>query len=99
MKFDEKQFDVEHALGMYATSFVTIPAESIYDPEALKQFEAILATCHIYIIGLTPKLDFVGAKQEGTNLITSFKVAGETKEVHWPLPPELPSNTKMRPGI
>jgi len=89
MIFDDEQFDVEHALGMYATSFVTIPAEAIYNPDALKQFEAILATCHIYTIGLTPNLDFAGAKQEGANLITSFEVAGAAKELHWPLPPEL----------
>ena len=49
MIVDDKQFDVEHALGMYATSFVTIPAEAIYDLEFLKQFEAIVATCHIYV--------------------------------------------------
>jgi hypothetical protein len=89
MMFDDKQFDVEHALGMYATSFVTMPAAAIYDEEALKQFAKVLATCHIYVIGLMPRIDFVGAREESGNLVTCYKVAGAAKELRWPLPPDL----------
>lgn len=87
--FVDKQFDVEHALGMFATSFVTLPAEVIYDKDALKQVESTLASCHIYVIGLIPRIDFVSAREENRELITSYEVAGAAKELRWPLPPEL----------
>lgn len=87
--FDNKQFDIEHALGMYATSFVVMPAGTIYDQEALKQFSKVLETCHVYVIGLMPRIDFVGAREEAGQLVTCYEVAGVAKEVRWPLPPGL----------
>lgn len=82
----KRKFDVEHALGMYASSFVVIPAFAIYDGDLLKQYEKILATCHIYLIGAVPQVDFVGARQEGQQLITLYEVAGEARELEWPIP-------------
>jgi hypothetical protein len=34
--FENKKFDVEHALNLYADSFSLLPASAIYDEEALK---------------------------------------------------------------
>ncbi len=34
--FKDKAFDVEHALVMYAKSFVTMPAFGIYEEEQIK---------------------------------------------------------------
>lgn len=87
--FGDKQFDVEHALGMYATSFVTLPAEVIYEKDALKQVESTVASCHIYVIGIMPKVHFVNAKEENRELITSYEIAGAAKELRWPLPREF----------
>ncbi|TIR16789.1 MAG: hypothetical protein E5X64_22000, partial [Mesorhizobium sp.] len=84
----DKMFDVEHALGMYATSYVIMPAAAIYDERAVGQFGKTLSTCHIYVIGLMPRIDFAGAREEsGGVLVTSFEVAGATRELRWPLPP------------
>jgi hypothetical protein len=72
--FGNALFDVEHALGMYATSFCTIPAEGIYDKESLTPLMSVIKTCHIYLIGFVPKIDFVGAKQNSNKLSLIFSI-------------------------
>jgi hypothetical protein len=84
--FKDKAFDVEHALVMYAKSYVTMPASGIYEDELLAPLLNQIRHCHIYVVGLTPKIDFVGAAQEGCNLITSLEVRGERYDMRWPLP-------------
>lgn len=85
--FKDKAFDVEHALVMYATSFVTIPASAIYEDELLAPILDQISHCHIYMVGLTPKIDLVGVTQEGRVLVTSLKVLGKRYDLRWPLPP------------
>jgi hypothetical protein len=53
--FADKKFGVEHALNMYASSFVTMPAMGIYEDDVVKHFAELLSTCHIYLIGQVPK--------------------------------------------
>lgn len=84
--FGKAAFDIEHALSMYALSFCTIPAASLYDKEALAQYASVLDTCHIYMIGYTPRIDFVGAEQKDRNLLLSFKVLSENHVVEYVLP-------------
>ncbi len=72
--FGNALFDVEHALDMYATSFCTIPAEGIYDKEVLAPLMSVIDTCHIYIIGLLPKIDFTGAEQNSNKLSLIFSI-------------------------
>jgi hypothetical protein len=38
---NESMFDVEHALSLYATSFLYFPAKLLYDKECLKQYEDV----------------------------------------------------------
>lgn len=83
---DGKKFDVEHAMHMYASSYVTIPALGIYDEEMISTVRPVLETCHIYIIGLMPKINFVAARQAGNDLVTAYEVGGITYELNWPLP-------------
>ncbi|WP_010463025.1 hypothetical protein [Acidovorax radicis] len=84
--FGKAAFDIEHALSMYALSFCTIPAAGLYDKEALAQYASVLDTCHIYMIGYTPRIDFVGAEQKDRNLLLSFKVLLENHVVEYVLP-------------
>lgn len=84
--FKDKAFDVEHALVMYAKSYVTMPAFGIYEDELIAPILDQIRNCHIYVIGLTPKLDFVGATQEGSNLVTSVEVRGKRYDMKWPMP-------------
>ncbi|MCK1641473.1 hypothetical protein IVA95_28990 [Bradyrhizobium sp. 157] len=83
---EDKKFNVEHALHLYADSFSLFPARAIYDEEALKPYMSVIERCHIYLIGKVPKMDFVGARQSERTLYVSMKVLGKTYEVDWPIP-------------
>lgn len=87
--FEKAAFDIEHALGMYALSFCTIPAEGIYDKKALESLGSVLDTCHIYLIGYTPRIDFVGAEQKDRNLLLSFDILSEKHVIDYVLPEDL----------
>lgn len=84
--FGKALFDIEHALGMYATGYCTIPAEGIYDKQALEPLMHVLESCHIYLIGYTPVIEFVDAKQDANQLGLKFTVRGQehivTYELH-----------------
>lgn len=86
--FGKAMFDVEHALDIYASSFVMLPAEAIYDKEQIKQYEEVLKRCHIYIIGFLPIVDFVGVEEIDNNLKLKFLVSGKEKEIIIPTIPE-----------
>lgn len=86
--FGKAMFDVEHALDIYASSFVTLPAEAIYDKEQIKQYKEVLKRCHIYIIGFLPIVDFVGVEEIDNNLKLKFLVSGAEKEIIIPTIPE-----------
>jgi hypothetical protein len=81
--FKDKTFDVEHALVMYAKSFVTMPASFLYEDEQIAPILDQIAHCHIYMIGMTPKVACLGATQDGHDLVTSFKVAGKQYDLRW----------------
>jgi hypothetical protein len=87
--FGKAAFDIEHALGMYAFSFCTIPAECIYDKQALAPLMSVIETCHIYLIGYTPKIDFIDAQQKDRTLELKFTSLGREHVVSYELPPEL----------
>jgi len=82
----DKLYDIEHSLGMYAFSYCTIPAEGIYDKEALEPLMEVVETCHIYLIGLTPVIDFVDAVQKNDLLILKYKIAGQDYSLTFELP-------------
>lgn len=69
-----KKFDTEHALNMYARSFLCLPASSIYDDETLAENADLIGKCHIYMIGLVPIIDFVGVSQERNTISLTFRV-------------------------
>lgn len=83
--FGRALYDVEHALGMYAVNFCTMPAEGLYDKEALAPLMSLIESCHIYLIGLTPVVSFVDAKQDDGQLNLKFTVAGNEHTVSYDL--------------
>jgi hypothetical protein len=82
-------YDVEHAIGMYATSYCTIPAEGIYDKDRLEPLRPVLEKCHIYLIGYTPKVDLVTAEQVQQALVLHFRVLGKSYSLSYDLPDGL----------
>lgn len=87
--FGKSAFDIEHALGMYAISFCTIPAEGIYDKDALAPLMSVIEDCHIYLIGYTPKINFIDAQQKDSRLELKFEVLGIEHIVLYELPQGL----------
>lgn len=83
--FAGKKFDVEHALNIIADGFMTLPASELYNEEAIAPNIELASRCHIYMVGLVPKIDLVGARQEGENLIITFEALGERLEIDGPL--------------
>jgi hypothetical protein len=84
--FKDKAFDVEHALSMYATSFVTIPALGIYEDKLIAPLLNQIRNCHIYMVGIVPRLEFVATSQNERDLITSIEVNRKRYDIPWPLP-------------
>ncbi|WP_210265502.1 hypothetical protein [Bradyrhizobium aeschynomenes] len=83
---EDKKFNVEHALSLYADSYSLFPAHTIYDKEELKLFMPVIERCHIYLIGKVPKMILADARQSGRTLLVSMNVLGKTYEISWPLP-------------
>jgi hypothetical protein len=83
--FKKKKFDVEHALSIYATSFVVIPASHMYDEATISASANVLRSCHIYLIGLVPRVTLVDATQIDQELITTYEVSGSRRELRWDL--------------
>jgi hypothetical protein len=44
--FGGRRFDVEHALDMFAYSYVHFPAAGLYDVQSLEKFAKTLKNCH-----------------------------------------------------
>ena len=87
------KFGVEHALDLYASSYVIFPAEAIYEEEKLQEYQSILDKCHIYVIGYLPKTDFKSAEKIGNNLKLNFSVGNKQQEIFFP---EMPSDLKFK---
>ena len=79
-------YDIEHALCMYALDFCTLPGEMIYDKEAIASIASVANRCHIYVIGYTPRVDFIDAKKDKSDLLLSFDVAGKRHIIKYQVP-------------
>jgi hypothetical protein len=85
--FEDKTFDIEHALNMYASRYVIMRATELYEADFLERLEDQIKNCHIYLIGQVPELRFAGARQDGADLITTFEALGKTCDLRWPMLP------------
>jgi hypothetical protein len=81
-----KRFDVEHALGMYAYSYVHLPAAGLYDEEALQPFAETIETCHIYFIGYLPRVSILDFVQRGQAVLIHLECLGARRSVSWEFP-------------
>lgn len=86
-RLEHAMFDTEHALCMYARGYCTLPAEGIYDKEALAPLMATIESCHIYLVGFVPKINFDDARQEDEKLILGFTVLDNHYTVKYDIPP------------
>lgn len=82
----ERMFDVEHALGMYAFDYCTFPAEVIYDKEALAPHMTVIESCHIYLIGFVPCITLGNARQDEAEMHLTYSVLGSDHTLTYTLP-------------
>jgi len=83
----KSKYDVEHALAMHAHSYVTVPANAIYSNSVLAEYSEITENCHIYLIGLIPRVDMEGLRQEGDVLVFTLKVGGTSHDLKLDIQP------------
>lgn len=88
-RLGEAMFEVEHALGMYAQGYCTLPAEGIYDQKSLATMMGVIQDCHIYLIGLVPRISLEKVTLEGGTLTSYMTVLGKTYEVPLDCPVDL----------
>jgi len=86
---EQNAFQVENALVLYATNFVIMSAAVIYEDELIRSHFELINDCHIYLIGLVPKIKFLKAKKKGTDVVASFIVANNQREVQWSPPSDI----------
>jgi len=84
--FIDKKFDVEHALSMYALSYVLMPAWGIYEQDVVAEYKPRIDTCHVYLIGTLPAVELVDARGQDGRLVIELTVAGTRHELSWPIP-------------
>lgn len=84
--FSGKLFDVEHAINIYAYSYMTLPPHEIYNKKALAKHSELISNCHIYIVGLIPRLELKDIGESEGNIEFRLEVGGEPKSVSLPLP-------------
>lgn len=79
-------FSIEHALHMYASSFVHMPAMALYDKTILDQFKDVSKNCHIYIIGLLPKAEIVDIHEDNQQLNLKIIILKQEYTLRYPMP-------------
>lgn len=85
-RLEQAAFDVEHALSMYASGFCTLPAETIYDKDALSPLMPTIESCHIYLIGFVPKIEMTEVQQEDGKLRMDFIILGNNYSLDYQMP-------------
>lgn len=81
----QMKFDVEHTLSMYADDFCYLTASQIYNQNIPDKILEIISRCHVYLIGLVPKIDISAVNQIGQTMFTEFQYLGDTHQVGTPL--------------
>ncbi|RTL46400.1 MAG: hypothetical protein EKK53_04175 [Burkholderiales bacterium] len=87
--FAKAEFDVEHALGMHARDFCILPAEGIYDKEAIASISDVADRCHIYLIGYTPRVNLGEVSSADGKLLLHFEILGKQYVLDYDLPEGL----------
>lgn len=76
-----KAFDVEHSLSLYAHSYAHFPAKNLYDKDLASRLGKVVKKCHIYMIGLSPVINFSDFKQISNDTIELLVTKNNKSEV------------------
>lgn len=92
----EKKYSVEHALSLYAHSFLYLPAKAIYDEKYLDTQAQLIGQCHIYLIGYVPIIDLRDITQVDRNAVFTFRLMQTSLKVTLPIPDGFNLTKKQR---
>lgn len=87
--FDGKKFSLENCLALFSSSFVLMPASAIYEEQAVLKFATIIPRCHIYMIGLLPKIEFAETQTDGDQMVAHYEVNKIRHKLRWKSLPGL----------
>lgn len=79
--FEDMNFDVEHALHIFASAFCLAPVKELYNEEGLQKYKSIIDNSHIYFICKTP---IINIEEDRNNNLFSL-IAGNGNIVSVPL--------------
>ncbi|TDR36597.1 hypothetical protein DFR29_12818 [Tahibacter aquaticus] len=73
----EKRFEIEHAISTYALSYIALPAAAIYEKARLEPLADLIQKCHVYFIGLAPRVRAGSINQRGRVLHIPMSALGQ----------------------
>lgn len=74
---------------MHASDFCILPAEGIYDKEAVASIADVANRCHIYLIGYTPRVNLGAVTSADGKLFLHFEVLGKQHVLDFDMPEGL----------
>lgn len=82
--FKNKLNVTEHALSLFASKYVLIEPQQIFDDEYLLRNKKLLSECHVYIIGILPKVTIVDLSVDNSFLYCKVNIKGRENILKWP---------------
>lgn len=74
---------------MHASDFCVLPAEGIYDKEAIASIADVASRCHIYMIGYTPRVNLNEVRSVDGKLFLHFEILGKQYVQDYDIPDGL----------
>ncbi len=78
---------IEHTLCIHADSYAFLPADAIYNDQAIERIKHVTDNCHIYIIGETPIISTIDIFEDNNDLCFTISIDNRINEVvRFPIP-------------
>ena len=86
MFLKNKKFDVEHALIIYAHNRVLISISNIYEDHLMEHLKEEISQCHVYMIGLVPKINIISIYEKANNIFMKLGYLKKEFTLQYKLP-------------
>ncbi|MDA5556135.1 hypothetical protein [Shimia sp. MMG029] len=77
--FEHLKNQIEHSLGLHANSYVTFPANMLYDQGALETYKDDLDRCHIYLVGWCEPVNVKSLRKVGKKVVIVADIGAEER--------------------
>ena len=86
MFLKNKKFDVKHALIIYAHNRVLISISNIYEDHLMEHLKEEISQCHVYMIGLVPKINIISIYEKANNIFMKLGYLKKEFTLQYKLP-------------